>query len=101
MGCVRTPARDGPGRRVELRTFPTFTGAATSTSHGRAGLGRGAAVIDGSPELDEAVDDHGDEHRGQNHNGERRETVSVRSLSGRAFRLSVHLAGPILSLLTH
>lgn len=23
--CVRTPARDGPGRRVELRRFPTFT----------------------------------------------------------------------------
>ena len=25
VACVRTPARDGPGRRVELRTFPTFT----------------------------------------------------------------------------
>lgn len=25
VGCVRTPAWDGPGRRVELRTFATFT----------------------------------------------------------------------------
>lgn len=25
VACVRTPARDGPGRRVELRTFVTFT----------------------------------------------------------------------------
>lgn len=25
VACVRTPARDGPGRHVELRTFPTFT----------------------------------------------------------------------------
>ena len=61
---------------------------------------RGQARAD-PPPLDESADDQGDERHRQEHDGDRRETVSVRSLSGKTSRLLVHSARPPSSCWSH
>jgi transposase len=46
VACVRTPARDGPGRQVELRMFPTFTSGLEALADWLSAEGVGEVVME-------------------------------------------------------